>query len=309
LFLKIINYTCLLCMFIFISSSCSPKEITPVGEGIKDSCGNSIQNDVKLHSSIIFYENQDEFVNKLYPQIKIIPWERERAGMKASEYAEVSEIIKNKPDAVIAMTDHMDERSCTISRKLHEAGIQPLFFEYRTVGQLEVVIQKLGQIIGKDKVYMEWLNDLEKSKEKVRNAIGESEPKKVYWELAFQNDQTKKENQAITLAQDSFFNDVLRLAGGTNIADAELSDRENSYRLLSEKDIVRADPDIIFITKGSTERSLKAQLMERNNWPHIKAVKNDKIFEIEQETYYLVHVAESLLWMAEHINPDKFTGK
>jgi iron complex transport system substrate-binding protein len=73
--------------------------------------------------------------------------------------------------------------------------------------------------------------------------------------------------------KDSFVNDFIELAGGTNIA------REAKTGLVSREEVLRQDPDIIIIVGMDA-----AAGNEKEGWRKfhaLKAVRNDKIFVMD----------------------------
>ena len=83
----------------------------------------------------------------------------------------------------------------------------------------------------------------------------------------------------MTAGARSFINDIISTSGATNI----FSDIDEAYPIVSEETIISRDPEYILIPAscGITVEAVKA----RNGWSTIPAVKNDKVFLIDDNVY------------------------
>lgn len=89
----------------------------------------------------------------------------------------------------------------------------------------------------------------------------------VYWEVW--------NSPFMSVGNSSFINDLIKTAGGINI----FQEIAQAYPTVSEETIVAKNPQIIIIPQNSgiTVDSVK----NRNGWSQIDAVKNDKIFIVD----------------------------
>lgn len=106
----------------------------------------------------------------------------------------------------------------------------------------------------------------------VKAKIAEAKDKpKVYWEL----DATDP-GKPYTPGPGSFIDDIINMAGGTNVA----ANSKSAYVQVNAEEIVAANPDVIILSDfayGTTVESVKG----RPGWSAINAVKNDKVFPID----------------------------
>ncbi len=105
---------------------------------------------------------------------------------------------------------------------------------------------------------------------KAKFAAAKTKPK-VFWEL----DATDP-SKPYTPGPGSFVNDMITLAAGTNVA----ADAKSPYAQINAEQVVASNPDIIILSDaayGVTVESVKA----RKGWSAISAVKNDKVFPID----------------------------
>lgn len=108
----------------------------------------------------------------------------------------------------------------------------------------------------------------------------------VYWEVW--------NSPYMSVGNSSFINDLIKTAGGINIFQ-EIS---QAYPTVSEETIVAKNPQIIIIPQNSgiTVDSVK----NRKGWSQIDAVKNDKIFIVDDNllTRSGARIAESAEYLA-----------
>jgi len=83
----------------------------------------------------------------------------------------------------------------------------------------------------------------------------------------------------------TLFNELITLAGGQNIA-AGLS----FWKKVSPEFVAQAEPDIIIIPVGAMnqgeESKIKSDLSQRSGWSNIPAIKNQKIFIVNEDLFY-----------------------
>ncbi|WP_317366792.1 ABC transporter substrate-binding protein [uncultured Tyzzerella sp.] len=97
------------------------------------------------------------------------------------------------------------------------------------------------------------------------------EPISVYFE-------TSPMPEAYTFGKDTFLNDMLNLLGAKNIFD----DQEG-WLPVSEEQVVAKNPSVI-ITNADYIENVTEEIKNRAGWENIDAVKNDRVYVIEQNT-------------------------
>lgn len=96
-------------------------------------------------------------------------------------------------------------------------------------------------------------------------------PEKIYWEVW--------NMPYMSAGKNTFINDVIEKAGGKNIFD----DIEEDYPIVSEEAVIARQPEIILIPKSS---GISIQdVKNRIGWEEIPAVKNNKIFVVDDNLY------------------------
>jgi iron complex transport system substrate-binding protein len=108
-----------------------------------------------------------------------------------------------------------------------------------------------------------------------------------------------------TYGPGSFGNDMIRLAGGANIA----SNASNEYPLLTTEFIIAQDPQVIIYTVGPMTTTIASDFAARSGWSITYAVSHDKIYSIDDNlvSRYGPRVVDGLEQLAEIIHPELFT--
>jgi iron complex transport system substrate-binding protein len=132
-------------------------------------------------------------------------------------------------------------------------------------------------------------------KAKVANA--QAKPR-VYWEL----DATDPA-KPYAPGPGSFINDIITLAGGVNAT----ANAKTPYAQVNAEAIIAANPDLIILSDaayGTTPESVKA----RGGWSAINAVKNNRIFPIDDNLVSRPgpRIADGLEAAAKIIHPELF---
>jgi len=179
----------------------------------------------------------------------------------------VEKILSFKPDFVY-MTDGMHN---FLIDQLNQYGIKFYLSTANSVEGVKKEILEIGSITGHEKKAKALISQIEKTiascKKTSAKKTASAKGKAVYYEVW--------NAPYMTAGKASFINDIITIAGGNNI----FSDVDSPYPIISEEAIIMRQPEIIFIpaTSGITE----AAVASRIGWEKLPAVKNDKIFIID----------------------------
>jgi iron complex transport system substrate-binding protein len=108
----------------------------------------------------------------------------------------------------------------------------------------------------------------------------------------------------ISAGRGTFVNDLIRLAGGQNIA-AKATAR---YPRFSMEEIIRQDPQVIILSSMRSHDPLAAERKWWHRWENISAVRFDRIYVLDAD---LIHrpsprIVQGLEKMARVIHPEAF---
>jgi iron complex transport system substrate-binding protein len=174
-------------------------------------------------------------------------------------------VVALKPDLVFTV-----KFSDGTIEKLQSASLNVLVVDPQSVSDVAKTATLLGNAVGADGEALSRSIQQRVDAVKAKTATLTARPR-VYHEIDA-SDPTK----IFTVGPGSYINDLIDIAGGTNIAARAAS----AYPQLSAEEILRTDPEIIVLA-ASDYAAKPAQVAARQGWSVIAAVKNGRIFTIE----------------------------
>jgi iron complex transport system substrate-binding protein len=174
-------------------------------------------------------------------------------------------VVALKPDLVFTV-----KFSDGTIEKLQSASLNVLVVDPQSVSDVAKTATLLGKAVGADGEALSRSIQQRVDAVKAKTATLTVRPR-VYHEIDA-SDPTK----IFTVGPGSYINDLIDIAGGTNIAARAAS----AYPQLSAEEILRTDPEIIVLA-ASDYAAKPAQVAARQGWSVIAAVKNGRIFTIE----------------------------
>jgi iron complex transport system substrate-binding protein len=172
----------------------------------------------------------------------------------------IERIVSLNPDLVISGS--MIPKKSTV--QMEKMGVPTVcVIEQQRYEGLYDNISKIGSLIGRTKA-ADSLNALLRDRLKRLNVQTTAQPKSVYYVVGF------GASVNFTAGGDSFINDIIRLAGGRNIAE------DNSGWSYSLEKLMQQNPDYIVIRKEDSTSFCR--MAPYNN---LDAVKNGRVIAIE----------------------------
>lgn len=132
----------------------------------------------------------------------------------------------------------------------------------------------IGQVTKKEEEAKKIVDDYEKRINEVLSKIEENKQEEkvtVYFETSPMPD-------AYTFGQNTFLNDMISLLGAENIFS-----EEDGWVAVSEEQVVAKNPSVIITNADFLENPVE-DIKNRAGWSEIDAVKNDRVYLIEQNT-------------------------
>jgi len=171
----------------------------------------------------------------------------------------IEKIVELKPDLVVA-TSLTERRAVPALKRL---GIRVIVFnEPRSYEEMNRQFLELGRIVGREREAQEIVKAADLRVDAIKKRVEGFPRPKVFIQLGAK--------PLFAATKNSFVNDFIELAGGTNIA------REAKTGFYSREEVLRQDPDIIIIVLMDA-----ATGNEKKGWQKfhaLRAVRNDKIF-------------------------------
>lgn len=107
-----------------------------------------------------------------------------------------------------------------------------------------------------------------------------------------------------TFGPGSFGNDLIKLAGGKNVAD----DQNNEYASVTDEYVVAKNPDIIVYTTGAYMPNNVTEIVSRPGWSLVTAVENSDVYPLDDNliSRYGPRIVDGLEQLAEIVHPELF---
>ncbi|ECB9832613.1 ABC transporter substrate-binding protein [Listeria monocytogenes] len=191
------------------------------------------------------------------------PKEAQKVEKVTSTSVDTEKIIAIKPDLVLGH-ESMLATEKDAYQLLKDAGINVFVVPDATdFKAAEKSIITVGKLTGKEKEAKEVTDSMEEQKVAIEKKAKELKTSpKVWIEIS---------PDLYTAGKGTFMNEMLELAGGTNVVT------ESGFIPYNEEKVVELQPDIIL----SVYPDAKATIQKRAAWKDIPAVKNDKIYEMD----------------------------
>ncbi|EAE1292080.1 TPA: ABC transporter substrate-binding protein [Listeria monocytogenes] len=248
----------------------SPEKKTEKIE-VKDATGNTITLEEAPTKIVSLMPSNTEilFALDLGDKVKGVtayddyPKEAQKVEKVTSTSVDTEKIIAIKPDLVLGH-ESMLATEKDAYQLLKDAGINVFVVPDATdLKAAEKSIITVGKLTGKEKEAKEVTDSMEEQKVAIEKKAKELKTSpKVWIEIS---------PDLYTAGKGTFMNEMLELAGGTNVVT------ESGFIPYNEEKVVELQPDIIL----SVYPDAKATIQKRAAWKDIPAVKNDKIYEMD----------------------------
>ena len=221
-----------------------------------------------------------------YPEAAL---SRPKVGSFISLSAE--RIVSLNPDLVLATADGNRKESVDHLTRL---GLPVYTVSPANLDQTFRMIATIGRITGREKEALSLLHRLRRRVRHVTTVTEHLPRPKVFFQIGL--------DSLVTAGRDTFLNELVRLAGGVNIA----GDSDTRYPRLSIERILTAAPDIIIVTSMKGEGSfaqVKRNWMRRSSLP---AVRRGQIYLMETDVVFRPspRIVDGLEELARLINPE-----
>ncbi len=202
------------------------------------------------------------------------------------------------PDIAL-VTDYHYKTHPDILKQFEDAGIKVIVVgSASSFKDVYSTIAMIGKATGSETKAQEIISDMKKRheaiKEKAAKAI--TDKKKVWVEVSPAPD-------IYTTGKNTFMNEMLESIQAVNAA----GDHEGWVKL-NEEEIVKLHPDVIITTYGYYVDNPKNQVLAREGWAEVPAVKNKKVFDVDNDTVTRPgpRLIEGVETLAELIYPEVF---
>jgi iron complex transport system substrate-binding protein len=205
----------------------------------------------------------------------------------------LEKIVALRPDLVIGIAEG-DLR--TFVDKL--AGLKVPVYITNPRDTLEVLtsIQKIGDVTFSPEAARRIARSMEERIRKVRDKVQGRPQPRVLHILDF--------NPLISAGKGTFVDDLIRLAGGRNVAETVTG----KYPRFSMEEVLVQDPEVILLASMKSQDPMVKQRRWWERWKTITAVKQGRIYVLDSD---LIHrpsprIADGLEQVARAIHPEAF---
>ena len=211
---------------------------------------------------------------------------------------DVEKIVALGPDLVIGYASvplHLD-----VAERLESMNVTVLLLFPRYLNDVFDNIVLVGRACGKLREAQELVEQLRARVESVVERVRGLPKVKVYYELWF--------DPLMSAGPGTFIDELISLAGGENI----FHDAQSPWPMVDSEQVIRRNPDVIVLpdTYMSDFNVSIEQVKSRPGWQVINAVKDDKIYLIEEDIISRPgpRLVDALETLAKYLHPEAFSA-
>jgi iron complex transport system substrate-binding protein len=204
-------------------------------------------------------------------------------------------LVALQPDLVIAPNDFLKP---DVIVKLEQLKIPVFILADQNVEGIFVHIQILGRIVGRSSKADTVAMQLRQQVSVIQRRIQGSAPVRMLYVLNSQ--------PLITVGPGSFIDQLIRMAGGTNVAAKSAT----PYPRLSMEAVLQEDPEVLVFPVGKAEGISESEQQAWRQWLTMTAVKQGRLHQISADWLNRPgpRIARGLEALAEILHPDSPAG-
>jgi iron complex transport system substrate-binding protein len=203
----------------------------------------------------------------------------------------LEKIIELNPDLVLNYgPGDVDDNA-----RLKEAGIQMLAFLPESIDAVINTINTIGQATGSTEQSKELTNNMMAKKNEILVLVKGADKKKVFYEIWH--------DPLMAAGPGSFMDQLITLAGGTNIAE----NAEGDYAQYDLEQLIERNPEVYLTTADMPDKTPES-MMARPGFENIEAMKTGNVHVLDANITSRSgpRVVEALELVAKAIHPELF---
>jgi len=180
--------------------------------------------------------------------------------------------------------------------RLEQLGFPTYVIHPKNFNDILKSIAHIGQAVNREKEAKVIIAGMTKRSERVIELTKDLPRPKVFIEIGGA--------PIVTVGKGSFADDLIRLAGGENIAGKE----KEVYPRFGMEEILKRSPEVIVISSMNPKGDYQKILQEWNRWKTIPAVKNGRVHLINSDLIDRPspRIIDGLEELAKILHPEKF---
>jgi iron complex transport system substrate-binding protein len=209
----------------------------------------------------------------------------------------VEQVVALKPDLVLSWNHFSGDAD----QKLMQAGVTVVDLPGMDLSGTLTEIRLVGQLTHAESAANTLVDGLRKRIDTVKTKVATATPLSVYMEVGY------SPAPPYTFGAGSFGDEVIKLAGGTNIFGTETSG--GGYPAVSDERIIAANPAVIILTEDPAYGGDPQAVGKRPGWADIAAVKNNKVYAINPDPIQRPgpRLVDALEQVAKLLHPEAFS--
>ena len=221
--------------------------------------------------------------------------EKAKSKVRVGSYISLDfeKITSLRPDLIIA-TGAGNTRDMV--DRLDKLGFYSYVIYPKNFDDILKSILHIGQVVNRDKEAKQITEEMRKRSQRVIELTKDLPRPKVFIQIA--------DAPIVTVGKGSFADDLIRLAGGENIAGKE----KEVYPRFGMEEILKRSPEVIVISSMNPKGDYQKILQEWNRWKTIPAVKNGRIHLIDSDLIDRPspRIIDGLEELARVLHPERF---
>jgi iron complex transport system substrate-binding protein len=221
--------------------------------------------------------------------------EKAKTKVRVGSYISLDyeKIISVKPDLIIGTgvgnTRDMVDR-------LQRLGFSTYVIYPKNLEDILNSIIHIGQVVNREKEARVIIEGMSKRSQRVIELTKDLPRPKVFVQIG--------DAPMVTVGKGSFTDELIRLAGGENVAGKE----KEVYPRLGMEEILRRSPEVIVISSMNPEGDYQKTLRDWNRWKTIPAVKNGRVHIIDSDLIDRPspRIIDGLEQLARMLHPEQF---
>jgi iron complex transport system substrate-binding protein len=221
--------------------------------------------------------------------------EKAKSKVRVGSYISLDfeKIASLNPDLIIA-TGAGNTRDMV--DRLGKLGFQTYVVYPKNFKDILLSIAHIGQVVNRGKKAKAIIEGMRRRSERVIELTQDLPRPKVLVQIG--------DVPIVTVGKGSFADDLVRLAGGENIAGKE----KEVYPRLGMEEILKRSPEVIVISSMDPKGDYQKILQEWTRWKTIPAVKNGRIYLIDSDLLDRPspRIIDGLEELARVLHPERF---
>ncbi len=206
----------------------------------------------------------------------------------------VEKIISLQPDLVLGHGSAMGLSEEGI-QQLRGAGITVFTVQDAdTFSEVYDSIEVIGKATGAAEEAEKLVSNMRTKVEEIQEKVAEIKDKKnVYIEI---------DPAHFTVGKDSIMDEMLTMVNAENIVT------ESGWPQLDQEAVIAANPDVIVLTYGDYVENAVQQVLSREGWQDMNAIKNEQVVDVNSDTVTRPgpRLVEGVEELAKAVYPDLF---